>query len=379
MVSVQTEESALTLEDALGLVIPEGLHFLRDSTVLVSDHAKYKLPRVADIVEEFSATPILITGFAEKPADVKKKGDGMRLSLQRAMAVREALRDFGCHNIFACEGRGHADQLGGRCELRGISQGLADELLQLEDEIEGNPIAVAQREVNFALGNGIPFEPGFAKLREPGEEVIKKLSEVLLRYGHLGFRIVGYTARPGHKLTPDQATCKDLSLKRCDLVRQRLMDLGVDALIVTRGVGHVDDKGARLEVLAAKRVELEQEDQKQHKKEVEYEAKEEKKKADAQLLPQISRVVEVCFQSPRHKNVHDVYFTRKPLGLNFARESGVDALVVSHVTPGQEADRHGVKVGMSVRMVDGHSFAALSFAEAHKKFMEEARQLPSSA
>lgn len=350
----------------LNAVCPDGLYFMTGSLDLTQDAEKVKLPQVADALKQHRETAVLIKGYAERPpaSSPKVVGQGMALSTsnKRAYLIRDLLAEqHGCPNIMVCEGMGYVDEQGGRCVVEPCEESMAlSKRKELEDQ-EQDPLGAAQQEINEALGSGIAFEPGFARLLPESDPIILRLAETMARYPMLGYQLVGYTGRPGHKLTPDQPACVNLSRKRGEVVIEKLRGMGLTTKMISTGRGHVDDKGARTEVIASLAEDV---------------GLEEPGEASASLHLVGHGVMEVCFE--RHAQgaedrVHYATFTSRPLGLHLR---GTAPLTVAKVDAGKAAHKKGVMAGMVVRMINGQSLVSMDYETAHALFSKKAQGLP---
>lgn len=330
-----------------------------------SETHKEQLLGLARVLRKHPDNAVEITGFSEQPWGPWSTPELCKaLSLERARRLRERLTVLGCANKMACEGRGFVDGLGGRCQVKAISleRAMENEAKHLEEDME--EISIVQKKLDDVLGEtNVPFEAGYVRLKVQGKEMCDNLASVMKLHPRIGLKIIGYTGRPGHTLTPTQKVCEDLSLRRAQVVKDHFKEAGCKCEMYTEGRGHVDEKGPRIELVTCSVEDVE-------------EALASEPTAEITEAPKkATRGVQISFQTKDGNDVRDVTFVRRPIGMklgNFA------PLTVTQVTPQGHAKQLGVRVGMVVRMISCKSVMHLDIKEARAVLDQELAGLPES-
>lgn len=365
---VMMEESKVSprgraLHEALSEVVGAGVTYSDRGQLEPVGAEAEKLQAVAKELRRAPDTAILIVGFAEPPAGWWKTTDLPEvLSLERAKFLKQRLYDLGCTNLVACEGAGHMDDKGARCEIRMCSAAEASEVEVEHFRNYKNIVGDAQRHVDSCLqGRELTFEPGYTHLKPECKEVVDELAEVVRLHPRVAFKIRGYTGRPGHSLTPTQAVCKDLSMRRAEVIKNLVEEQTPEATIGVEGLGHKDDDGARIEVVACDTEDFNHWLMKKSGGHLHY--------ADWPA----SRGMEVVFEYPGGVGVKYTTFSRRPLGMVLGNFAPMTVVVVNAHGHAKEL---GIHCGMIIRMINGKSIRELGLPQAKALLNEAVARLP---
>lgn len=323
----------------------EGVRFKMHEVILAE-------PEQVDILAtrllQFPGSAVKITGYSEAPGGKwQTKALASKLALLRAQQLRKLLQDVGVGMTMACEGPGHKDSYGPRCVVTECSE---EDAQRIESETflkESNSSSQAQRSIDELLLRGIIFEPGYAKLKEESKDTITAIADVMAMYPEVGYKIVGFTGRPGHVLTPTQDICKELSVKRAAVVKDLIIATGIQPDIFIDGMGHADERGPRLEFTC---VDLE---------EAMTASQAELALRNAKSRP--ASVLEIVFEPKGGGDLKYISFHKKPLGMVLGSTM---PLKVAGIDPNGYAKGLGVKPGMTVRMINCKSIASMNVDEA---------------
>ena len=84
-----------------------------------------------------------------------------------------------------------------------------------------------------------------------------------------------------------------------------------------------------------------------------------------------TKLLEVDFQLPDGSR-RTIYFTRRPLGLDFNRQVPI---TLKHVRPGSQASDLGVEEGWQIRSLQGYDVTNLRFQEVYSSLREASEHL----
>merc|ERR1712139_234110 len=81
-----------------------------------------------------------------------------------------------------------------------------------------------------------------------GKDNLGEIASVLKKFRDVEFKVlvVGYTGEPPKNLTKED--CVEMSLRRTQTVKEFLGNAGCTNEMAAKGMGYVDDKGARCEM-----------------------------------------------------------------------------------------------------------------------------------
>lgn len=198
-----------------------------------------------------------------------------------------------------------------------------------------------QKQVDSCLDSGLSFVSGTWLLTSASKHQLREVACILAEHPKAGVAVMGYTAKPSGSWST-KARCEELGFRRAAAVRDALQEAGCKCRVVARGLGYVDEFGARCEVALCDDRDL----AKLASDEVAAAA------ARGQLPPDILRIEFDRGASSIGGSSKVVEFKRLPLGMSFDRRMPSEVTVVE---PGGQAEELGVKAGWVFRAVNGQS------------------------
>eukprot|EP00429_Kryptoperidinium_foliaceum_P016164 CAMPEP_0176032990 /NCGR_PEP_ID=MMETSP0120_2-20121206/16290_1 /TAXON_ID=160619 /ORGANISM="Kryptoperidinium foliaceum, Strain CCMP 1326" /LENGTH=340 /DNA_ID=CAMNT_0017366313 /DNA_START=47 /DNA_END=1069 /DNA_ORIENTATION=- len=238
--------------------------------------------------------------------------------------------------------------------------------------------ALAQRLLDLTGEGGLSFVSGRIALTKDSQRRLRgPIAEAIAEHPSVGLKLNCYAGKPGAKWRT-AADCVDLCIARGQLVRDLLVEAGVGNTIAPVGLGHVDDKGARCQLVACSADEADRlnalaiasGERKRHTMSVTFVTR------HMPLERSFSDSTTVLYRDLLSEELPEevtVEFCRTPLGIAF---SGSTPSVVTSVDPGGLADRLGVQVGWSFKAVDDVTVDTLAFPKLSRILEDSVARLP---
>jgi len=111
------EGSWSDLQQQMDDLLDSGLSFMSGTSYL-SAGSKHQLAEVAGLLGEHPQAGVAIIGYTAQPSGIwNTKALCELLALERASAVRDALKAVGCRSRIVVRGIGHVEANGARCEV----------------------------------------------------------------------------------------------------------------------------------------------------------------------------------------------------------------------------------------------------------------------